>query len=103
MERDPVCGMNVEPDRAKATLDHAGKSYYFCCTGCADKFRADPPKYLNSKTPLAPMVHGPIAQTQLVQLGAQPAPSLSSAQSSGADAYTCPMHPEVVSATPGAC
>ncbi|WP_424674175.1 YHS domain-containing protein, partial [Candidatus Binatus sp.] len=46
MERDPVCGMMVEPERAKATAVHAGKTYYFCCLGCAAKFNADPQKYL---------------------------------------------------------
>ena len=45
MERDPVCGMKVEPAKAAATAEHAGKVYYFCCAGCAKKFAADPVRY----------------------------------------------------------
>jgi P-type Cu+ transporter len=62
MERDPVCGMTVDPARAKATAEHNGKTYYFCCEGCAKKFRAAPDQYLNGKAPV------PHAST--VQLGA---------------------------------
>ena len=46
-ERDPVCGMNVNPATAKHTYELAGKKYYFCCAGCADKFKANPQGYLN--------------------------------------------------------
>ena len=45
MERDPVCGMMVEPERAKATEEHAGKTYYFCCAGCRQKFSENPDAY----------------------------------------------------------
>ena len=51
MERDPVCGMSVDPARAKTTAQHAGQTYYFCCEGCATKFRAAPEKYLNGQAP----------------------------------------------------
>ena len=47
-EIDPVCGMKVDPARAKATAEHRGKTFYFCCTGCAEKFRANPDKYLGA-------------------------------------------------------
>jgi Cu+-exporting ATPase len=46
MERDPVCGMTVELERAAVQVEHAGKTYYFCATGCARKFSTDPGKYL---------------------------------------------------------
>lgn len=46
MERDPVCGMSVEPEKAKAKVEHGGKSYYFCSAGCAQKFEQAPEKYL---------------------------------------------------------
>ena len=29
--RDPVCGMEVDPDKARYTLDHGGVTYLFCC------------------------------------------------------------------------
>ena len=49
LEKDPVCGMSVDPARAKATHEHDGKTYYFCCPGCKEKFKADPAKYLAPK------------------------------------------------------
>lgn len=27
-------------------VEYEGKTYYFCCPGCVDKFKADPKKYL---------------------------------------------------------
>ena len=44
--KDPVCGMTVNPEKAAARVEHAGKTYYFCCQGCATKFQSDPEKYL---------------------------------------------------------
>src|SRR5258707_3936653 len=46
MERDPVCGMSVEPNKAAAKVEHGGKTYYFCAPGCAKRFRQTPAKYL---------------------------------------------------------
>src|SRR5438067_13844706 len=46
LARDPVCGMTVDPAKAKATTEHAGQKYYFCCAGCAQKFQSDPEAYL---------------------------------------------------------
>src|SRR5438270_6344486 len=45
---DPVCGMKVDPATAKNSFAHAGKTYYFCCAHCLEKFRADPEKYLKT-------------------------------------------------------
>ena len=45
---DPVCGMSVDPATAKHQAVHDGKTYYFCCAGCRDKFAADPARYLAS-------------------------------------------------------
>jgi P-type Cu+ transporter len=64
MERDPVCGMAVDPARAKATAEYVGKTYYFCCQGCAAKFLADPKSYLDGKPSLAHAHH-----SGMVQLG----------------------------------
>src|ERR1700730_15923785 len=46
MERDPVCSMTVDPDAAKANIEHAGKRYYFCGKGCARRFQQNPEQYL---------------------------------------------------------
>jgi Cu+-exporting ATPase len=67
VSRDPVCGMTVDPARAAAKADHAGTSYYFCCARCAEKFRADPEKYLRAKSP-EPM-HAAPPSGGFVQLG----------------------------------
>ena len=42
---DPVCGMTIDPKTAAATREHDGTTFYFCNTGCADKFDADPHRY----------------------------------------------------------
>ena len=54
MSRDPVCGMTVDPAKAPAKADHAGTTYYFCCARCAEKFRADPEKYLSAQRTMLP-------------------------------------------------
>jgi P-type Cu+ transporter len=35
---DPVCGMTVDPSTAAATSERDGTRYYFCSTGCKEKF-----------------------------------------------------------------
>ena len=37
MERDPICGMEVN-EKGGLRLIHGGKSYYFCGTRCVEKF-----------------------------------------------------------------
>src|SRR5579863_7799913 len=44
--KDPVCEMMVDKASAKHTAHHSGVTYYFCCTSCANKFKANPEKYL---------------------------------------------------------
>lgn len=31
---------------ASPKVEHEGKTYYFCCSGCDQKFKKDPQKYL---------------------------------------------------------
>jgi Cu+-exporting ATPase len=46
-EKDPVCGMDVDPKDPKAIkTEHGGKTYYFCSDGCKRSFEADPLKYV---------------------------------------------------------
>lgn len=45
---DLVCGMAVVADDAALHLDHGGKRYWFCGTGCLRAFAADPGAYLPS-------------------------------------------------------
>ena len=76
--KDPVCGMGVDPTRAAARREHAGETYFFCSTRCAEKFDAAPQSYLSERP--------------------QPA------RSRPDDViYTCPMHPEIEQVGPGDC
>lgn len=45
---DPVCGMAVPVADPPATAEHGGETYYFCCPGCADAFRAAPTDFINA-------------------------------------------------------
>jgi len=47
MEKDPVCGMDVDPATARHTNVHQGTTYYFCAPGCRKAFDAEPTKYLD--------------------------------------------------------
>jgi len=38
---DPVCGMQVQTANAPARRVHAGRTFYFCCDGCAARFDSD--------------------------------------------------------------
>lgn len=76
---DPVCGMTVALDAGKPSLEHKGRTFHFCASGCRDKFQADPWFYLSGnkarkKPPAAPNT-----------------------------LYTCPMDPEIVQEGPGTC
>jgi xanthine dehydrogenase accessory factor len=48
---DPVCGMTVAVQGAKATTLHAGTVYYFCSPDCRARFVADPARYLAAGEP----------------------------------------------------
>jgi xanthine dehydrogenase accessory factor len=42
---DPVCGMTVSVDTAKHKAELLGRTWYFCCNGCREKFVAAPEKF----------------------------------------------------------
>jgi Cu+-exporting ATPase len=37
---DPICGMQVSPEKAAGSFVHEGETYYFCSKGCLQKFIA---------------------------------------------------------------
>src|SRR6266487_2986828 len=45
-EKDPVCGMSVDPAKAAGKVQHGGKTYYFCSARCAERFSKEPEKFL---------------------------------------------------------
>jgi P-type Cu+ transporter len=119
---DPVCGMTVDPVTAKHRRQHLGQTYYFCCQGCAEKFEADPKKYLaprpvpddviqiapaRPQAPTATYVCPMCPEVRQSKPG--PCPSCGMALELDVPTvgtrteYTCPMHPQIVRSGPGTC
>lgn len=42
---DPICGMTVEIATARHTAEYGGRTWYFCCGGCRQRFLAAPETY----------------------------------------------------------
>jgi Cu+-exporting ATPase len=114
--KDPVCNMDVSPETAAAQEQHQGHTYYFCCTGCAERFRANPGQYTASlptaKEPLKPASRQYTCpmDPEVRQTGPGSCPKcgmalepLAPAQPQTRTEYTCPMHPEIVRSEPGSC
>ncbi len=78
---DPVCGMRVTPEKSRHHCIVDGETYWFCCSGCLNKFQSDPQKYLNP------------------EIGA----AADSTEWSADTQFTCPMHPEVTQIGAGEC
>jgi Cu+-exporting ATPase len=47
--KDPVCGMEIAPDKAAVKRTYEGKDVYFCSKGCATAFDSNPGKYSGIK------------------------------------------------------
>ena len=94
MAKDPVCGMTMNPATSRNRHDYEGVTYYFCGKRCLAKFSAEPAKYLGRSAPAA-QAHDHTGHHHASQ------PTLAAAAVAGA--YTCPMHPEVRTASAGAC
>ena len=43
--KDPVCGMEIDPDKAAGTSTYLGKTYYFCSADCKATFDKEPAKH----------------------------------------------------------
>jgi YHS domain-containing protein len=50
MEKDVVCGMQVDPKNAAGQSEYQGKTYYFCSPGCKRKFDANPAQFVQNKS-----------------------------------------------------
>jgi len=103
LAKDPVCGMSVDPAKAKARAEHAGQTYYFCCSGCAQKFQSNPEEYLKPKSakPSLVTLGGPASTKPVAQKSFASGSSQSDHKPTAA--YVCPMCPEVREPKPGAC
>ncbi len=91
--------MTVDPASAKHTAEHDGKTYYFCCAGCAQKFTTDPAKSL-ARPPIAMIQIAPPAS---VLIQSAPTSAAQSSAASSTPAYVCPMCPEVRASKPRPC
>jgi Cu+-exporting ATPase len=115
-EKDPVCGMTVEPSKAAAKQEFRGTTYYFCSRGCAARFAKDPEKFLaapgSSGMQTAHSAVGVAAvrghSTGAVLTGKTPGELQTGSETTDTGSaktalYTCPMHPQIVQAGPGSC
>ncbi len=81
LAKDPVCDMWVNRHAPAGTVEHEGKTYYFCnAQKCPDKFRAEPARWLSGAPPK--VAAAPVAAGTM---------------------WICPMDPEVRSPVPAAC
>ena len=78
-ERDPVCGMTVNPVTAEHRSEHAAHTHFFCSSRCRQQFDTEPERYLTAD---GPAQRHPTADGVL---------------------WTCPMHPQVQRSEPGSC
>jgi len=90
--------MTVDPAKAAAHFEHHGETYFFCAKGCAQKFSANPKRYLN-RLPAAAPASAAAKLTAIEPAAASPVPTPEQKQIR----YTCPMHPEIIQLGPGAC
>jgi YHS domain-containing protein len=44
--KDPVCGMDVEPNEAAGQSEYHGTTYYFCSNECKRKFDQRPEAFV---------------------------------------------------------
>jgi len=47
IEKDPVCGMDVDTATSDLKIEHDGTTYWFCGKGCLLEFREDPERFLD--------------------------------------------------------
>ena len=103
LERDPVCGMSVNPGTAKHVHAHGGKNLYFCCAGCLEKFKADPAKFLGATPRPSGLVTWGATKPAITQIAPQPPTKRQALPPSAGTDYVCPMCPEVREPKPGPC
>lgn len=76
IQKDPICGMTVDPATAKYKTKRDGVEVFFCSQHCKIKFEKNSEPNITHEMPMA---------------------------QAAATEWTCPMHPEVVQDHPGNC
>ena len=123
IERDPVCGMTVDPKTAKHTHIHSGEEYNFCASRCREKFMEAPEDFIEAQDLVCGMtVSRKTTEHMAKHDGARfyfcssncldkfetnPDNYLDGNQTTvtapPGTIYTCPMHPEVETIGPSDC
>jgi Cu+-exporting ATPase len=49
MVKDPVCGMEIEEEKAHAKREYRGQTFFFCSPKCEAAFAADPARYAGAE------------------------------------------------------
>lgn len=119
----PVSGKVIKKSEAKDTYEYKGKSYYFCCPNCKQKFIVDPEKYA---TGLEEKVVCQVSGKEMKKSEAAASYEYNgklyyfccegckekfmkepdkyiNKKAEMKEMYTCPMHQEVKSDKPGKC
>ena len=50
MAKDPVCGMQVDEQRAAGKSEYQGETYYFYSASCKQQFDQNPERYTGQGT-----------------------------------------------------
>ncbi|PZQ51550.1 MAG: copper-transporting ATPase [Rhodovulum sulfidophilum] len=123
MIRDPVCGMEIDPAAGKPRVEHDGRTFHFCCQGCATKFAADPEAWLTATDPVCGMKVDRASARHFLRHDGEKAYFCSQGCRAKFEAdpekylgprtppepmpegtiYTCPMDPEIRQVGPGTC
>ena len=88
-EKDPVCGMMVDPGSPAGKVEYEGKTHFFCSTRCAERFKREPEKFL--------------AAPDRAEMEPYAATNGAAGSAAVKVRYTCPMHPEIIQSGPGTC
>jgi len=79
--KDPVCGMDVTPEKSAGQMEYKGQTFHFCSEHCFKKFKQHPQDFLDKRRSKAKKTAFAEDQRE----------------------YTCPMHTEVLQVGPGSC
>jgi Cu+-exporting ATPase len=119
-EKDPICGMTMDPTKAAAKQEFRGNTYYFCSKRCAERFAKEPDKFLSAPgssgmetAHSGDSVHSvdaarrgasaKVVPTGGIATSLQAGPETNHTVTAKSAQYTCPMHPEILQVGPGSC
>ncbi len=100
---DPVCGMAVTTENEQHEHYH-GRDYYFCSSGCHEKFTANPDQYAKDEEhDCHEHSHHNHSEHKHDAHKTSSDDHKDTGNTANAAYYTCPMHPEIRQDDPGTC